>query len=375
MRQALSNANADLCATQPRYVVQITGDNPEGKRELDNFIDPEKPYPVIATTSKLMSTGVDAADLQAHRAGPEHQVDDLFKQIIGRGTRLREDYGKTWFTILDFKRATELFADPDFDGDPVQIYEPKGDDPIAPPEPDDPAQPVSPEFGDGAGATRWARSAPWRRHRRCRRAQESTSSAAWSPWPWPASACSTSTPTASSSPRACATTPASTSPVATTRSTASCRPGQRRPQGRADRGTGRAGRADRRAGRRGGPDLDPFDLLLHVAYDHAAAHPARTRQPREEAQRLHPVRPGGPPGAGRAARQVRRRRHHHHREPTTCCSVQPFTELGARRSWSAASAAARSTCGPCAHWSASCTSRNPTAPPPEWGEKYSVIHS
>jgi hypothetical protein len=76
MRQALSNANADICATQPKYVVQITGDNPEGKRELDNFIDPEKPYPVIATTSKLMSTGRGRANLQAHRAGPEHQVHD-----------------------------------------------------------------------------------------------------------------------------------------------------------------------------------------------------------------------------------------------------------------------------------------------------------
>ncbi|HQD16813.1 MAG TPA: type I restriction-modification enzyme R subunit C-terminal domain-containing protein, partial [Ottowia sp.] len=152
MRQALSNANADLCATQPRYVVQITGDNPEGKRELDNFIDPEKVYPVIATTSKLLSTGVDAQTCKLIVLDQNIKSMTLFKQIIGRGTRLREDLGKTWFTILDFKRATELFADKDFDGDPVQIYEPKGDDPIAPPEPDDPAQPVSPEFGDGQPA-------------------------------------------------------------------------------------------------------------------------------------------------------------------------------------------------------------------------------
>ena len=152
MRQALSNANADLCATQPRYVVQITGDNPEGKRELDNFIDPEKVYPVIATTSKLLSTGVDAQTCKLIVLDQNIKSMTLFKQIIGRGTRLREDLGKTWFTILDFKRATELFADKDFDGDPVQIYEPKGDDPIAPPEPDDPAKPVSPEFGDGQPA-------------------------------------------------------------------------------------------------------------------------------------------------------------------------------------------------------------------------------
>lgn len=137
MRQALSNANADLCATQPRYVVQITGDNPEGKRELDNFIDPEKPIPVIATTSKLMSTGVDAQTCKLIVLDQNIQSMTLFKQIIGRGTRLREDLGKRFFTILDFKRATELFADPAFDGDPVQIYVPRSTDDIAPPEPPD----------------------------------------------------------------------------------------------------------------------------------------------------------------------------------------------------------------------------------------------
>ena len=135
MRQALSNANADLCATQPKYVVQITGDNTEGKLELDNFIDPEKTYPVIATTSKLMSTGVDAQTCKLIVLDQGIKSMTLFKQIIGRGTRLREDLCKTWFTILDFKRATELFADKDFDGEPVQIYEPGIGEPVAPPEP------------------------------------------------------------------------------------------------------------------------------------------------------------------------------------------------------------------------------------------------
>jgi len=134
MRQALSNANADICASNPKYVVQITGDNPEGKRELDNFIDPEKVYPVIATTSKLMSTGVDAQTCKLIVLDQNIKSMTLFKQIIGRGTRLREDLGKTWFTILDFKRATELFADKDFDGEPVQIYEPKAGEPISPPD-------------------------------------------------------------------------------------------------------------------------------------------------------------------------------------------------------------------------------------------------
>ncbi|MDT4839833.1 hypothetical protein FQZ97_736340 [compost metagenome] len=116
-------------------MVQITGDNQEGKLELDNFIDPEKPYPVIATTSKLMSTGVDAQTCKLIVLDQGIKSMTLFKQIIGRGTRLREDLGKTWFTILDFKRATELFADKDFDGEPVQVYEPGADAPVAPPEP------------------------------------------------------------------------------------------------------------------------------------------------------------------------------------------------------------------------------------------------
>ncbi|MCA0439872.1 MAG: DEAD/DEAH box helicase family protein [Proteobacteria bacterium] len=142
MRQALSNANADICATQPKYVVQITGDNAEGKRELDNFIDPEKTYPVIATTSKLMSTGVDAQTCKLIVLDQTIKSMTLFKQIIGRGTRLREDLGKTWFTILDFKRATELFADKDFDGEPVQVCEPQPGDPVQPPEP--PPAPLHP---------------------------------------------------------------------------------------------------------------------------------------------------------------------------------------------------------------------------------------
>lgn len=152
MRQALSNANADLCAAQPKYVVQITGDNTEGKLELDNFIDPEKPYPVIATTSKLMSTGVDAQTCKLIVLDQGIKSMTLFKQIIGRGTRLREDLGKTWFTILDFKRATELFADKDFDGEPVQIYEPGSGEPVAPPDApaiSDPSQPVQPEPVEG----------------------------------------------------------------------------------------------------------------------------------------------------------------------------------------------------------------------------------
>ena len=135
MRQALVNENADIAAENPKYVMRITGDNEEGKMELDNFIFPESKYPVIATTSKLMTTGVDAQTCKLIVLDQRIQSMTEFKQIIGRGTRINEDYGKYYFTIMDFKKATELFADPDFDGDPVQIYEPKGlDDSPVPPE-------------------------------------------------------------------------------------------------------------------------------------------------------------------------------------------------------------------------------------------------
>jgi type I restriction enzyme R subunit len=133
MRQALVNLNPDRVRENRKYVMRITGDDKEGKAELDNFINPEERYPVIATTSKLMTTGVDAQTCKLIVLDQHIKSMTLFKQIIGRGTRLREDLGKTWFTILDFKRATELFADPAFDGDPVQVYEPKAGDPIDPP--------------------------------------------------------------------------------------------------------------------------------------------------------------------------------------------------------------------------------------------------
>ena len=137
MRQAMVNANADLAAANPRYVMRITGDNEEGKAQLDNFIDPESTYPVIAVTSRLMSTGVDAQTCKLIVLDRRIASMTEFKQIIGRGTRINEDYGKLFFTIMDFRQATALFADPDFDGDPVQIYEPGEDDPVVPPLEDD----------------------------------------------------------------------------------------------------------------------------------------------------------------------------------------------------------------------------------------------
>ncbi|MCW1912119.1 hypothetical protein OJ996_00950 [Luteolibacter sp. GHJ8] len=137
MRQAMVNANPDLAAANAKYVMRITGDNDEGKAQLDNFIDPESTYPVIATTSKLMTTGVDAQTCQLIVLDRRIASMTEFKQIIGRGTRINEDYGKLFFTIIDFKKATALFADPDFDGEPVQIYEPKEQESVTPPDEND----------------------------------------------------------------------------------------------------------------------------------------------------------------------------------------------------------------------------------------------
>lgn len=125
LRQALVNLNPDRVRANSKYIMRITGDDDIGKAELDNFIDPESDYPVIATTSKLMTTGVDAQTCKVIVLDSNIRSMTEFKQIIGRGTRVREDYGKMYFTILDFRNVTKLFADPTFDGDPVRVYEPK----------------------------------------------------------------------------------------------------------------------------------------------------------------------------------------------------------------------------------------------------------
>ena len=134
MRQALINENADLVESNSRYVIRITGGDAVGQAELGNFIDPESKYPVLVTTSRLLSTGV---DIQTCRLIVlERAVGSMteFKQIVGRGTRVHEDTQKFYFTLIDFRGATSHFADPDFDGEPVQIYEPGKGDPIAPPD-------------------------------------------------------------------------------------------------------------------------------------------------------------------------------------------------------------------------------------------------
>ncbi|TVZ39355.1 type I restriction enzyme R subunit [Alteromonadaceae bacterium 2753L.S.0a.02] len=136
MRKAIVNAAGPLALENSKYVMRITGDSLEGKAELDNFIDSDSKYPVIATTSELLTTGVDAKTCKLIVLDKTINSMTTFKQIVGRGTRIEEEYNKYFFTIMDFKKATELFKDPDFDGDPVVIYEPDDDDDPVPPDPE-----------------------------------------------------------------------------------------------------------------------------------------------------------------------------------------------------------------------------------------------
>lgn len=130
MRTALTNEMSEFTRESSRYVVKITGDDTFGKMEIENFINPESKYPVIATTSKLLSTGVDTKTVQLIVLDAPMNSMTEFKQIIGRGTRVEEQYGKYYFTIMDFRNVTRLFADPAFDGDPVKVYEHDGNDSV-----------------------------------------------------------------------------------------------------------------------------------------------------------------------------------------------------------------------------------------------------
>jgi type I restriction enzyme, R subunit len=142
MRMSLRNDNSDLVAENHKYVVKITGDDDMGKKEIDNFIDPASKYPVIATTSKLLNTGVDVQTCKLVVLDSNINSMTEFKQIIGRGTRIREDYGKSYFVIMDFRRVTNLFADPDFDGEPVQILDFSSDEIIKLPKEKEPKEEI-----------------------------------------------------------------------------------------------------------------------------------------------------------------------------------------------------------------------------------------
>lgn len=150
MRQALVDLNADLCAENHRYIMRITGDNDEGKKQLDYFIDKESVYPTIVTTSKLMTTGVNCQtckNIVLDNIFGENGMTE-FKQIIGRGTRIAEDHGKMYFTILDFRNASIMFSDPKFNGPEIQDEDYDPNKPytpvvVTPPEPID-VDPIEP---------------------------------------------------------------------------------------------------------------------------------------------------------------------------------------------------------------------------------------
>ena len=149
MRQALAIENSDLALENYKYIMRITGDDDEGKREVDNFINPEERYPVIATTSKLMTTGVDAQTCKLIVLDSNIKSMTEFKQIIGRGTRINEDYDKTFFAIMDFRNVTDLFADPAFDGNPVMIKQVKGEEELTEQDinPEEDQEIIDPETG------------------------------------------------------------------------------------------------------------------------------------------------------------------------------------------------------------------------------------
>jgi len=153
MRQALINENKELVMENAKYIMRITGDNPEGKAQLDYFIDINEKYPTIVTTSKLMTTGVDVKTCKLIVLDNNINSMTEFKQIIGRGTRLYPEYGKEYFTIMDFRNACRLFADPEFDGDPVVIIDGgdggEGWDPEDPGDIVDPTGFEPPIIGDG----------------------------------------------------------------------------------------------------------------------------------------------------------------------------------------------------------------------------------
>lgn len=130
MRQALINENSDMVGEDSRYIMRITGDNEEGKKQLDYFIDAESKYPVIVTTSKLLTTGVDCKTCRLIVLDNNINSMTEFKQIIGRGTRIQVEYKKEYFTIMDFRNASKHFADSEFDGEPIQIKEISENEPI-----------------------------------------------------------------------------------------------------------------------------------------------------------------------------------------------------------------------------------------------------
>ncbi len=342
MRQALVNENADLVQENDRYVMRITGDDAEGAAQLGNFIDPEAKYPVLVTTSRLLSTGVDAQTCRLIVLDRAVGSMTEFKQIVGRGTRVHEDTKKYYFTLIDFREATNHFADPDFDGEPVQIYEPGEDDPVTPPDDvppaDDDEEPIPWKPGDDETIVDGAPP-------------------------------DISIPTAADEPRKVYVDGVAATILAErveyldengklvteslrdfTKKALRKRFASldeflqplegRRAQAGDHRGTGGRRPAARSAGRGGGQGPRPLRPHLPRRLRPAAAHPARARRERPQARRLHQVRPAGPRRARSAAAEVPGRRRHSTSTTRASSRSRPSTRW-ARRSSSSSSSAAR----------------------------------
>ena len=307
--------------------MRITGDNDEGKAQLDNFIDPERALPGHRHDLEADDHRRRRPDLQASSCSTRRiQSMTEFKQIIGRGTRI-EDYGKFFFTIIDFRKATELFADPDFDGPPIQIYEvPEGDDDVtsAGSTPDD--EPIDDEIDDDPRR-------PRPRHRR-RRATRTTIAHVYVVSGVTFTVRRRARPVLRQGRQAHhrvaqglhAAAPCRRS---SRRSTTSCkRWNDDRPQAGDRRRAGRAAGAARGAARTVGKDLDPFDLICHVAFD----QPPLTRRERADNVRkrdvLHQVRRRRPARCSKPARQVRRRGRRRASTRSRCSSSTRSPTLG-----------------------------------------------
>ena len=306
MRQALVNENADLVAENHRYVMRITGNDTEGQDQLGNFIDPESKYPVLVTTSRLLSTGVDAQTCRLIVLDREVGSMTEFKQIVGRGTRVHEDTKKFYFTLIDFRGATSHFADPDFDGEPVQIYEPGAGRPDRAARrraaAGDDGEPLPPTPGDGRDHRRWTRRAMGRPPTAARRIARSTSTA---------SACTIIAERVEYLDE--------NGKLVTESLRDFTKKALKKRFASLDDFLKRWKAAERKQAiieelaaeglpldplaEEVGKDLDPFDLICHVAFDQPAADPPRARRERPEARRVHEVRPAGPRRARRAARR------------------------------------------------------------------------
>ena len=268
MRQALINENADLVRRKPPLCHAHHRQRPEGQAQLGNFIDPESQYPVLVTTSRLLSTGVDAQTCRLIVLDRDVGSMTEFKQIVGRGTRVHEDTKKFYFTLIDFRGATSHFADPDFDGEPVQIYEPGEGDPVAPPDDAPPTDEDGESLPDNARRRRDDHRWQPGLHAAARRARRRRSMSMASAPPSSPSASNISTRTASSSPKSLRdfTKKALKKRFASLDDFLKRWKAAERKQAIVEELAAEGLPLDPIAEELG-KDLDPFDLICHVAFD------------------------------------------------------------------------------------------------------------